>query len=89
MLADCILQRVAGELIHELTENNAADLFLDAQFGRIEVHIVAHIHHAVGEDADLLAVDDDVHHHDTGFVDLAGLFAGDDLTLFGDELESS
>ena len=86
MLADGVLQRISGVLLHQFAQKNTADLFLHPDLGRIEIHIMRHVHHAVGEDADFLPVNDEVEHHDTGFVNQPRLFTGQDLTLLGNDL---
>ena len=86
ILADGVLQSFALILLHELAQDDAAHLFLDAYLGRIEIDIGAEIDHAVGEHADVLALDVEDDADDACVVDELGLVAGQHLALVGDDL---
>ncbi len=86
VLADRILESLALKLLHQLAQDDAAHLALDADLGGVKVHKALHIDHAVGEDLDVLAADAQHDGHNAGVVDLSCLFAADRLARVGKDL---
>ncbi len=86
VLADGVLQGLAFKLLAQQLHVAAVDQLLDAHLGGVKVDVVADVHHAVGEDAHVLAVGLQRHGDHAGVGDLAGLVAGDDLARLGQQL---
>ena len=86
VLADGVLQGLALELLAQLLHVAAVHQLLDAHLGGVKVDVAADVHHAVGEDAHVLAVHLQQHADHAGVGDLAGLVAGDDLAGLGQQL---
>ncbi len=57
ILPDGLLQRFTLVLLHQPTENDKTHTLVHADLLGVEVHKVRHVHHAVGENADILAAD--------------------------------
>ena len=85
VFADGIFQCLTLELRSQFLQQDSADPLLHAELGGIEINKVCHIHHAVGENADLLPVNSEIQHDNTGLIDLTSLFSVEDLALFGDD----
>ena len=69
---DSFLESVAGVLLHEALEDDAANLFLDTELLGIDIYHALKRNHAVGEDLDGLAVNIEPDLNNTGSVDLLG-----------------
>ncbi len=86
ILGDGGLESLTLVLLEKLLEDDASDLLLDAELHGVKVDIVIKMHHAVGEHANGLAVDIEVHIVYIGSVYKLCLLAGDDLACVGDYL---
>ncbi len=69
---DSFLESVAGVLLHEALEDDAANLFLDTELLGVDIDHTLQRNHAVGEDLDGLAVNIKPDLNNTGSVDLLG-----------------
>ena len=81
-----LFELVALVLLQELAQDDEPDLLVHADLGRVEVHEVGHVDHAVGEDAHVPAVGAERDVRDAAGVEILGPLAGEDLARLGDEL---
>ena len=91
LIQDLLAQLVPGILLGQATQQDAAHLLLDAQVGGVQVdaHLpeeFAHVDHAVGEDADGLALHVQVHLRHAGVLERVGPGAGQGLPRLGQQL---
>ena len=86
VVADGVLELLAFELLHELAQDDEADLLVHADLGGVEIDEVAHIDHAVREHAHVPAVGVQQHVRDAAGVEILRALTGEDLARLGNEL---